>query len=196
MTQPILNIKKGDAPKSAATIAKAKIQRMNALGYPENKRSDLMNRQMAAMAQGGSDPAYMAAMPTLMQFQADVAETLEINTFNAQLAAYRPAVARLAKVDLAVGRDQQIIEEPVEGQWDADGNPVVNRIVIEAVEPLVAEDTEYPVIDEQTGEQTGTVTEPNREVQARLDKDTAERAAAQAAVDATPQEVKDFEANG
>lgn len=195
MTQPILNIKKGDAPKSAATIAKAKIQRMNALGYPENTRSALMQRQMMAMAQGADDPAYLAAMPVLAQFEADLAATLEINTFNAQLAAYRPAVARLEKIDLAAGREAY---EEGTGQFEPDpetGEPVEVMRTVEAVPPLVAEDVEYLVIDEATGEPTGeTVTEPDREVVARLEKDAAERAAAQAVVDATPQEVKDFDA--
>lgn len=193
----ILNIKKGDAPKSATTIEKAKNQYMAAQGFCETKRSDLINRQLIAMAQNQSDPKYVAAMPVLADYQAKLTETLNINTFNAQLAEYKKAVARLAMVPLAEGREAS---EVGTGQFDPDpetGEPVEIMQAIEAVEPLVAVDVEYPVFDEETGEQTGTVIEPDREVVARLEKDAEERASKQAIVDKTPQEVKDWqEENG
>ena len=141
------------------------------------------------------DPTVAAAKPDWLGAQAaTLAEARIRRGFNRDLAKYRKAVARLARHSLAEGREGQIIEEPLESQWDAVGNPVVNRTVIEAIPPLVAEDTEYPVLDTE-GVPTGeTVTEPNREVQARLDNDAEERAAAQAVIIATPQEVKDFDA--
>ena len=118
----------------------------------------------------------------------------EVNfAFNYELAGYRSAVERLAQVELSVRREAY---EVGTGQFESDpvtGEPVEIMQTIAAITPLVAEDVEYPVFDEETGEQTGTVTEPDREVVARLEKDAVERAAAQAVIDVTSQEVKDFE---
>ncbi len=124
-----------------------------------------------------------------LSWEADNAVNGAHNLFNHQLTAYRKAVARLAQVELAVGQDE-ITEEQPTGALDDMGNPVTETVVIsEAVAPLVPEDLEYPVFDDETGEQTGTVTEPDRGIVARLERDADERAAAQAVIDQTPAEV-------
>lgn len=178
----ILNIKRGDKPKAASTIAKAKLQRMNALGFPENTRSALMQRQMVAMAAGGNDPAYVAAMPTLVQFEADIKETLAINTFNAQLQAYRKATARLSKITLAEGREEQVVEP----ELDEFENVVKEGYTIPAIEPVPT------TITVQTFDEEGTPTGEEEVPNPVTEQDAAERASAEAVVAGTPQEVKDF----
>ena len=108
------------------------------------------------------------------------------NLFNQQLVDYRKASQRLAQYRLADGKPEQAFEEP-SGTFDEDGNEIMHTWVIPGVEPLPAE-IEQPVYDAETGEQTGTQMVPNPEIV----RDDAERAAAQAVIDGTPQEVKDF----
>lgn len=178
----ILKIKRGDVPKAASTIAKAKLQRMNALGFPENTRSAIMQKQMMAMAVGENSPAYMAAMPTLVKFEQDVAETLTINTFNAQLEAYREATARLSKVRLADGREEQVVEP----ELDEFDNVIKEGYTIPGIEPL-PETILIPSYGED-GEELEPVEVPNP----AITHDDLERASAEAVVAQTPQEVTDF----
>lgn len=112
----------------------------------------------------------------------------ENNIFNNRLAAYRAAVERLGRYRLAAGQEEVAEDRPT-GDVDPQGNPIVERVVLlPEIEPLPSE-IEVPTFDELTGEQTGYETIPNPPVAA----DEAERAAAQAVVDATPQDVKDFQ---
>ena len=116
------------------------------------------------------------------------------NYWNWQRKEYLKAVARLAQRDLSVDYPATEVGTGEFGPDPDTGELVEVMQTVPAIPALVAEDTKYPVLDAE-GVPTGeTVTEPNREVQARLDQDAAERAAAQAVVDATPQEVKDFDA--
>lgn len=114
-------------------------------------------------------------------FMAGVVEDTDINraanAFNVELAAYRQALARLARYRLAEGRAAIIGE-------DAAGEPVE---LVPAIEPLPAE-VEVPDHDPETGELIGTVLVPNP----MIVRDDAERAAAQAVVDAAAEKVTQF----
>ena len=107
--------------------------------------------------------------------------------FNHQLAAYRKASARLAQYKVAEGRPE-ITEQQPTGQYDEDGNEVMETVVVQTAIDPVEPTVEQPVYDPETGEQTGTETVTNF----LIVQDEAERAEAQAVVDATPQEIKDF----
>ncbi|MCA0203007.1 MAG: hypothetical protein LCH92_01585 [Proteobacteria bacterium] len=109
-------------------------------------------------------------LPTVAEAEANFA-------FNWQLQAYREATARLARYRLAEGR-AEIVEEHEDE----------TIILAPAVPPLPAE-IEVTTYDE-TGAATGVETLPNPAILA----DDAERAAAQAVIDATPQAVVDFAA--
>ena len=110
------------------------------------------------------------------------------NIFNHQLAAYRNALARLARYRLAEGHSE-VTEETTTGALDPDtGAPATETVIVQpAIDPLPAQ-IEQPVLDPDTGEQTGTEMVANPAVV----QDDADRAAAQAVVDSTPQEVKNF----
>jgi len=180
----IINIKQGDAPVSAATIQRAKEPTMAARGYPQEMRDDAMFAIM-------TDPAgakAQAAIAALQVFNADLAETLALNSFNAQLAAYRTSAARLTRHVLADGR-AEIWEDQPTGEFDPEtGEPVTESVMVSAaIEPLEAE-VEQDVTDPETREVTGTEMIPNPLIEA----DNAERSAAQAVVDNTPEEVSSF----
>jgi len=182
----IINIKQGDAPVSAATIQRAKEPTMAARGYPQEMRDDAMFAIMM-------DPAgakAQAAIAALQVFNADLAETLALNSFNAQLAAYRTSAARLTRHVLADGR-AEIWEDQPTGEFDPEtGEPITESIMVSAaIDPLEAM-VEQEIRDPETGEVTGTEMIPNPLIEA----DTAERAAAQAVVDGTPAEVVAYEA--
>ena len=126
-------------------------------------------------------------------FDGDIPEDLQAaadeKQFNQQLAAYRVATARLAQYIVADGR-AEVTESQATGEqvWDEDTNEMVDVMqdvitvtAIEAVEATV-ELTEY---DEEGNATTTTVENP------LITQDNAERATAQAIVDATPQPVKD-----
>ena len=122
----------------------------------------------------------MAMMPTVAEAQAALA-------FNFHLANYRAALARLAQYRLADGRPE-IVTQQETGEIDPEtGEPAIVDVVTPAIAPLPAE-IEQAVYDPETGEATGTGMVPNPEIAA----DDAERAAAQAVIDGTPQEVIDF----
>lgn len=186
----IMNIKKGDLPKTAAAIEKSKERYLTSIGWPEHKRSDLMHRQMIAMASGSIDPKYAAAMPVLGAYQVKLAETLAVNTFNAQLQDYRKASARLARVQLSVGREAQY-ETRETGEFDPETfEPLTEEVLVsEAVEPESAT-VEIPICDPETGEITGTEEVPNPAIV----KDDEERAAAQAMIDQfTEEQIAEFQ---
>lgn len=188
MPTPIIAIKRGDAPVSAATIERARFAEMERRGWPEWRRSE-------ALLHGQTDPTsalYQSALATLVAFKADVVETLAINNFNAQLAAYREALARLSRYRLADGQTELAEDQPT-GEYDPEtGEPIMAPVVIRsAIDPLPAT-IEQPTYDPETGEQTGTETIPNP----LIVTDDAERAAAQAVLDATPAEVVAFDQGG
>ena len=103
-----------------------------------------------------------------------------------QLQEYTIATTRLAQYVLSVGREE-VTEEVVTGQeWDEDALELVDvtetQITVTAIDPVDAtvEETTY---DEEGVATTSTVENP------LITVDVAERATAQAVVDATPQAV-------
>ena len=117
-------------------------------------------------------------------------------TFNKQLSEYTAAIARLDNYILADGRAEVTeMQDTLEVIVDDDGIPVLNDdgentyvqeevVVVSAIEPLEAtvEQTVYDEDDEPTVE---TIENP------LITTDNAERVAAQAVVDNTPQPVID-----
>ena len=113
---------------------------------------------------------------------ADLQAAADEKQFNQQLAAYRTATARLAQYVLADGREEVTEMQPT-GELDEEGNPIMTTIVVQAeIAPLEAtvEVTEYS----EDGTATTSVVE-----NPLITQDNAERAAAQAVVDATPKAV-------
>ena len=180
----IINIKQGDAPVSSATIQRAKEPTMAARGYPQEMRDDAM----FAIMMDPTGAKAQAAIAALQVFNADLAETLALNSFNAQLAAYRTSAARLTRHVLADGR-AEIWEDQPTGEFNPDtGEALTDSVMVSAaIEPLEAM-VEQDVTDPETGEVTGTEMVPNPLIEA----DNAERSAAQAVVDNTPEEVSSF----
>ena len=116
--------------------------------------------------------------------------------FDYQLAEYTKAVARLDQYQVANGREQvtkmqdginQLTDSDGLPQFDSDGNLVyeqVEVITVTAIDPLPATVTETQ-FDSDGAATEVEVTNP------LITKDSEERAAAQAIVDATPQPVID-----
>jgi len=172
-------INKGDAPFTEAQLFN-RTQAYISRDWPswERERSIRLN--------DGQFNTYMD------QVVADTDINRANNLFNEQIVAYNAAVARLAQYRLADGRDAIMGEQPVFDEngfpvFDENGDQVTETVEVSpAIDPLPAT-IDVPVYDE-AGEQTGTETIPNPEIV----EDDAQRAAAQAVVDATPQEVVDF----
>ena len=119
--------------------------------------------------------------------------------FNKQLQDYTQAVTRLAQYQVALGREEltelqdgpnQLTDSDGMPVFDSDGSPVYEQIevvvqtAIDPVEPTV-ERTVYSDEDPMTEPTIETIENP------LITRDKAERAAAQAIVDATPQAVID-----
>lgn len=168
-----LFVNKGDAPLTPVQL--------------ENRAQAYIRRSWPSQAREKSirtaDGAFDAFMVT---FSADHDVNIANNLFNWQLAEYRKATARLAQYRLADGRPE-ITEEVPTGEYDENGNEIMETVVVQtAIDPLPAQ-IEVPTYDAE-GNQTGTEMVDNPAIV----QDDAERAAAQAVVDGTPQEVKDF----
>jgi len=164
-------VTKGDAPLTEAQLEK-RSQKHITKDWPPQARERSIRK-----ADGLFD-AFMTA------FSADHDVNKANNLFNAQLAAYRAATLRLARYRLADGRPEQTFEEP-SGQYDEEGNEIVRIWVQAGIDPLPAQ-VEQTTYDEDGNATTEMVDNP------LMVADDAERAAAQAVVDATPDEVKDF----
>jgi hypothetical protein len=127
-----------------------------------------------------NDGAFDAFMST---FSADHDVNIANNTFNWQLQEYGTAVARLDRYVLADGRPEVWEDQPT-GEYGEEGNEVVESVLVQsAVEPLEAT-VEVTTSDIDGNETTETVANP------LIVADDLERAAAQAVVDGTPDEVK------
>jgi len=112
------------------------------------------------------------------------------NTFNWQLQEYRKATARLAQYVLADGREEVYEDHPT-GEYDPEtGEELMESVLVQtAVDPLPAT-VEVLVYDEENPEaEPTTETVDNPEIV----RDTEERAVAQSVIDATPEEVLNFE---
>jgi hypothetical protein len=118
----------------------------------------------------------------------ELASRQALALFNHQLKLYTNAQTRLALYQVALGRTE-VTEDVVTGQeWDEDAQEIVDvtetQITVTAIDPVEAtvEQTTYDADGVAT---TVTVTNPI------ITADVAERATAQAIVDATPQAVID-----
>ena len=164
-------VTKGDAPLTGAQL-EARAQRYIARDWPAQAREKSIRK---------GDGEFDAFMVT---FSADHAVNVENNTFNWQLQEYRKAVLRLEKYVLADGRAEQTFEEP-SGEYDDEGNAIMHTWIVPSVEPIPAT-VEVTTYDDKGSATTETVDNP------LVVTDNAEREAAQAIVDSTPQDVKDF----
>jgi hypothetical protein len=122
---------------------------------------------------------------------ADLQAAADEKQFNQQLAAYRVATARLAQYIVADGRaevtEMQPTGEQVFNEETMEMKDVMHEVItvtaIEPVEPTVTRMVYSDDMDAEPVEET--IENPV------ITTDVAERAAAQAVVDATPQPVKD-----
>jgi len=171
-------IEKGDAPFTDAQLQK-RTQALIERDWPEWKR------ERSIRLGDGELNAYMEQVAT------DTTVNRRDNTFNEQLVAYKQATARLAQYVVADGRveltemqatgEQVFNEETME--MDNVMASVITQTAIEPVEPTV-EVTTYS--DDIEGVATvETIVNP------LITTDVAEREAAQAVFDATPEAVKD-----
>jgi len=129
-------------------------------------------------------------------FDGDIPEDLQAaadeKQFNQQLAAYRVATARLAKYIVADGRaevrEMQPTGEQVFNEETMEMEDVMHEVItVTAIEPV------EPTVEQLVYNESDPMAEPtltNIENPA-ITMDNAERTAAQAVVDATPQPVKD-----
>ena len=146
------------------------------------------------------DPAnsdYQAVLDAIIAegaacFDGDIPEDLQAaadeKQFNQQLADYRVATARLAQYVVADGRaevrEMQPTGEQVFNEETMEMEDVMMEVVtVTAIEPVEAtvEQTTYDIDGNAT---TSTIENP------LITQDNAERAAAQAVVDATPEAVR------
>ena len=130
-------------------------------------------------------------------FDGDIPEDLQAaadtKQFNQQLAAYRTATARLAQYIVADGRAEVREMQPTGEQvWNEDTmemeDVMAEVITVTAIEPVEPTVTRMVYSDDMDAEPTEEIIE-----NPLITTDNAERAAAQAVVEATPQPVKDAE---
>ena len=164
-------IKKGDAPLTVRQAQEKGLRLYNSelAGWKRERGIVLKDPEYLAFAEG---------------WDADNVINTENNIFNNQLAAYRAAVARLAQYALEEGRAAVFADEWT-GEFDPETGEELTerREVSPAIDPLPIEISE---IDPETG---AAVMVLNPAVAA----DRAERAAAQAVIDATPDPVRAFD---
>ena len=164
-------VTKGDMPLTSVQLenrAQTYIKR----SWPEQAREKSIRK-----ADGEFD-AFIVA------FSADHAVNVENNTFNWQLANYRKAVLRLAQYRLADGKPEQTFSEG-SGEYDEDGNEILHTWISPGVEALPAT-VEVTTYDDDGNATVETVNNP------LIVADDADRDAAQAVIDATPDDVKAF----
>jgi hypothetical protein len=164
-------VTKGDSPLTEAQLEK-RAQKHIAKDWPAQAR------EKSIRTADGEFDAFMTA------FSADHDVNKANNTFNAQLADYRTATLRLSQYRLADGKPEQTFEEP-SGEYDDEGNEIMHTWVQAGIDPLPAQ-IEQTTYDDEGNATTEMVDNP------LIVADDAERAAAQAVVDRTPDEVKAF----
>lgn len=131
------------------------------------------------------------AFDTFMtQFSLDHDVNVANNTFNQQLTDYRKAESRLNQYIVLNGREEvremQPTGEQVINETTGELEDVMAEVVVQTAIDPVPEFVDVVSVDENGVETTETVRNP------LVVQDEAERAEAQAVVDATPQEVKDY----
>ena len=118
---------------------------------------------------------------------ADLQAAADEKQFNQQLADYRVAVARLAQYIVADGRAEETAEVVVGEQWNDETQQMEDvtetQVTFTAIDPVEAtvQQTTYDIEGNAT---TTTIENP------LITQDNAERATAQAVVDATPEDVR------
>lgn len=197
-------IQKGDAPLSARQAIKRGIAHVEAeMARAGARKGD--DELLRVLPHAELPPRLTGVVHSLghvsyaayaLGWEADNAVNKAHNIFNIQLSAYRAAQARLSRYRLADGQpeiteEQQVLDEEGRPLSDeATGEPAMEPVVVQAaIDPLPAE-IEQPVFDAETGAQIGTEMMPNPAV----DQDDAERAEAQAVIEATPTELVAFAA--
>ena len=125
---------------------------------------------------------------------ADLQAAADEKQFNQQLAAYRTATDRLSQYVLADGREEvremQPTGEQVFNEETMEMEDVMHEVIVQtAIEPL------EPTVTRLVYFEDDPMAEPAEETieNPLITTDVAERTAAQATVDATPQAVKDAE---
>jgi flagellin-like hook-associated protein FlgL len=162
-------VAKGDMPLTPVQLEK-RAQKHIKRSWPDQAREKSIR-----LADGAFD-AFMAT------FSANHDVNIANNTFNWQLAEYRKATARLAQYRLADGRPEVYEDQPT-GEYDDEGNEVMESVLVQtAIDPLEAT-VEQTTYDDEGNATTETVDNP------LIVADDAERAAAQAVVDNTPEDV-------
>jgi hypothetical protein len=123
---------------------------------------------------------------------ADLQAAADEKQFNQQLAAYRTATARLAQYIVADGRaevrEMQPTGEQVWNEETEEMEDVIHEVItVTAIEPV------EPTVTRMVYSEDDPMAEPVEETieNPLITTDVAERTAAQATVDATPQAVKD-----
>ena len=122
----------------------------------------------------------------------DLQAAADTKQFNQQLADYRVATARLAQYIVADGRAEVIESQPTGEQvWDEDAMEMVD--VMHDVVTVTAIDPVDATVTRMVYSEDDPMAEPTEETieNPLITTDVAERAAAQAVVDATPQAVID-----
>jgi len=161
-------VTKGDLPLTASQLEKRAQKHINR-SWPEQAREKSIRL---------ADGAFDAFMYT---FSADHDVNTANNTFNWQLQDYTKATSRLARYVLSEGRPEVYKDQPT-------GEFLTESVLVQtAIDPLDAQ-VEQTVYDDE-GNVTGTTMVANPLIVA----DDAERDAAQAVVDATAQDVKEFD---
>ncbi len=161
-------VTKGDLPLTAAQLEKRAQKHINR-SWPEQAREKSIRL---------ADGAFDAFMYT---FSADHDVNTANNTFNWQLQDYTKATSRLARYVLSEGRPEVYKDQPT-------GEFLTESVLVQtAIDPLDAQ-VEQTVYDDE-GNVTGTTMVANPLIVA----DDAERDAAQAVVDASPQDVTEFD---
>jgi len=172
--------------------------------YTQNIKDGLLRSIEAENLSIPLDPAnrhYQAVLDAIIAegadcFDGDIPEDLQAaadeKQFNQQLAAYRVAVARLAQYIVADGREEVREMQPTGEQvWNEETmemEDVMHEVItVTAIEPV------EPTVTRLVYSEDDPMAEPTEETieNPLITTDNAERAAAQAVVDATPQAVVD-----
>ena len=163
---------------------KVETVQLGAMSIPLDPANSDYQECLDAIILEGAD-CFTGDIPTDLQAASDAKQ------FAQQLEAYKTATARLAQYVVSIGRTE-VVESQATGEkvWDEDTMAMVDVmhdvITVTAIDPVEATVTRLVYSDDMEAEPTEeTIENP------LITTDVAERTAAQAVVDATPQPVKD-----
>ena len=163
---------------------KVETVQLGAMSIPLDAANSDYQRVLDAIILEGAD-CFTGDIPTEIQTAADAKQ------FAQQLADYKTATARLAQYIVSVGR-AEVVESKATGEqvWDEDTMEMVDVmhdvITVTEVEPVEATVTRTVYSDDMDAEPVEETIETTA-----ITADVAERATAQATVNATPQLVKE-----